>query len=128
MLIDCHSMPSSTGPRDERPRADVVLGDRYSTSCVAAVSEVVETTLRSRGYAVSRNKPYAGGFITEHYGNPAAGLHAIQIEFNRAVYMDERRRERGLRFAQVAADFAALADALAAVPLGDLGPFQAAAE
>ncbi|MEX2036550.1 MAG: N-formylglutamate amidohydrolase, partial [Xanthobacteraceae bacterium] len=62
MLIDCHSMPSSTGPKDERPRADVVLGDRYGTSCVAAVSETIETTLRQLGYAVSRNKPYAGGF------------------------------------------------------------------
>ena len=88
----------------------------------------LEATLRDLGYAVSRNKPYAGGFITEHYGNPAVGLHAIQLELNRAIYMDERRRERGARFAQVTADFAALADALAAVPLGDLGPFQAAAE
>ena len=121
-------MPSSTGPKDDRPRADVVLGDRYGTSCVAVVAEVIETTLRQQGYAVSRNKPYAGGFITEHYGNPASGLHTIQLELNRAIYMDERRRERGPRFAQVAADFVALAEALAAVPLGDLGPFQAAAE
>ena len=58
------------------------------------------------GYSVGRNKPYAGGFITEHYGNPASGLHTIQLELNRAIYMDERRRERGPRFAQVAADFA----------------------
>ena len=89
---------------------------------------MVETTLRAQGYAVSRNKPYAGGFITEHYGNPASGLHTVQLELNRAIYMDERRRERGPRFEQIAKDFATLADALAAVPLGDLGPFQAAAE
>jgi N-formylglutamate amidohydrolase len=80
------------------------------------------------GYSVGRNKPYAGGFITEHYGNPASGLHTIQIELNRAIYMDERKRERSPRFQQVTADFAALADALATVALGDLGPFQAAAE
>jgi N-formylglutamate deformylase len=80
------------------------------------------------GYSIGRNKPYAGGFITEHYGNPASGLHTVQLELNRAIYMDERRRERSPRFAQVAADFTALADALAQVPLGDLGPFQAAAE
>jgi N-formylglutamate amidohydrolase len=80
------------------------------------------------GYSVGRNKPYAGGFITEHYGNPASGLHTIQIELNRAIYMDERRRERSERFAQVSADFAVLADALAAISLSDLGPFQAAAE
>jgi N-formylglutamate amidohydrolase len=81
------------------------------------------------GYSTGRNKPYAGGFITEHYGNPASGLHAVQLELNRAIYMDERRRERGPRFDQVAADFAVLADVLATtIPFGDLGPFQAAAE
>ena len=128
MLVDCHSMPSSTGPRDERPRADVVLGDRYGTSCVAVVSEVVETTLRARGYAVSRNKPYAGGFITEHYGNPAAGLHAIQIEFNRGLYMDERRFERAEGFGRVAADLEILAERLADIPLEELRPYRAAAE
>ena len=57
------------------------------------------------GYTIYRNKPYAGGFITEHYGNPASGLHAIQLELNRAIYMDERRRERSAGFARVAADF-----------------------
>jgi N-formylglutamate amidohydrolase len=81
------------------------------------------------GYSVGRNKPYAGGFITEHYGNPASGLHAVQLELNRAVYMDERRRERGPRFQQVTADFVELAEALAeTIPFSDLGPFQAAAE
>jgi N-formylglutamate amidohydrolase len=84
--------------------------------------------MRGLGYSVGRNKPYAGGFITEHYGNPASGLHTVQLELNRAIYMDERLRERGPRFAQVAADFGALAEALATVPFGDLGPFQAAAE
>jgi N-formylglutamate deformylase len=88
----------------------------------------VQETMRGLGYSVGRNKPYAGGFITEHYGNPASGLHTIQLELNRAIYMDERRRERGPRFAQVAIDFATLAEAIAAVPLGNLGPFQAAAE
>src|SRR5947207_1575371 len=89
VLIDCHSMPSTAGAKDERPRADVVLGDRYGTSCVAAVAETIESTLRAQGYTVSRNKPYAGGFITEHYGNPDACLHAIQLELNRALYMHE---------------------------------------
>ena len=101
VLIDCHSMPSTAGSKDERPRADVVLGDRYGTSCVAAVAETIESTLRAHGYSVSRNKPYAGGFITEHYGNPAAGLHAIQLELNRALYMDERRFERSPSFARL---------------------------
>jgi N-formylglutamate amidohydrolase len=128
MLVDCHSMPSSTGGKDERPRADVVLGDRYGTSCVAAVSETVETTLRDLGYGVSRNKPYAGGFITEHYGNPAAGLHAIQLEINRALYMDERRFEYSPNFARLASDLDTLADRLAALPIEELRPYRAAAE
>src|ERR1700704_5572618 len=128
VLIDCHSMPSSAGSKDERPRADVVLGDRYGTSCVAAVAETIESMLRAKGYSVSRNKPYAGGFITEHYGNPAAGLHAIQLEFNRALYMDERRFERSPSFGRVAADLEALADCLAAIPLQELRPYRAAAE
>jgi N-formylglutamate amidohydrolase len=95
---------------------------------VATVAEAVEATLRGRGYSVSRNKPYAGGFITEHYGNPAAGLHAIQLELNRALYMDERRFERSPSFARLADDLEALADCLAAIPLEELRPYRAAAE
>jgi len=128
VLIDCHSMPSTAGSKDERPRADVVLGDRYGTSCVAAVAETIESTLRGQGYSVSRNKPYAGGFITEHYGNPAAGLHAIQLELNRALYMDERRFERTPSFDRLAADLETLAERLAALPIHELRPYRAAAE
>ncbi len=128
VVVDCHSMPSIGVSRDEPRRPDVVIGDRYGTSCAPLLPEMIEETMRTQGYSIGRNKPYAGGFITEHYGNPASGLHVIQVELNRSVYMDERRRERGPRFEQVATDFAILADALAAIPLGELGPFQAAAE
>src|SRR5256885_4192701 len=128
VLVDCHSMPSIGVSRDEPRRPDVVIGDRYGTSCAALLPDMVEETMRRLGYSVGRNKPYAGGFITQHFRHPAFGLPTIQLELNRAIYMDERRRERGPRFAQVVADFASLADALAAVPFGDLGPFQAAAE
>ncbi len=128
VLVDCHSMPSVGVSRDEPRRPDVVIGDRYGTSCAPMLADMVEETMSRLGYSVGRNKPYAGGFITEHYGNPASGLHTIQLELNRAIYMDERRRARGARFAQVASDFAVLAEALATVPLDDLGPFQAAAE
>ena len=128
VVVDCHSMPSVGVSRDEPRRPDVVIGDRYGTSCAPLLADMVEETMSRLGYSVGRNKPYAGGFITEHYGNPASGLHTVQLELNRAIYMDERRRERGARFAQVAADFTVLAEALAAVPLDDLGPFQAAAE
>jgi N-formylglutamate amidohydrolase len=128
LLIDCHSMPSATGARDDRPRADIVIGDRYGTSCVPVVAEITESLLRSLGYSVSRNKPYAGGFITEHYGNPSAGLHAIQIEFNRALYMDERRYERIPAFRKLASDVETLADRLTALPIEELRPYRAAAE
>ena len=128
VVVDCHSMPSIGVSRDEPRRPDLVIGDRYGTSCSPLLPDRVEETMNRLGYSVGRNKPYAGGFITEHYGNPASGLHVIQLELNRAVYMDERRREKGARFAQVVADFARLADALATVPLDNLGPFQAAAE
>jgi N-formylglutamate deformylase len=128
VLVDCHSMPSNAGSRDERPRADVVIGDRYGTSCFPIVSETIESTLRSLGYSVSRNKPYAGGFITEHYGNPTAGLHSVQFELNRALYMDERRHAPAKSFSQVAADLEIIADRLAAIRWEDLRPYRAAAE
>ena len=128
MLVDCHSMPSVGVTRDEPKRPDVVIGDRYGTSCARVITDAIEDTFASLGYSVGRNKPYAGGFITEHYGNPATGVHAVQIELNRAIYMDERRRERGPHFAKVAHDVMMLADVLAAIPLDTPGPFQAAAE
>jgi len=127
ILIDCHSMPSATG-RDDRPRADIVLGDRYGTSCAGSVMEIVESTLRSQGYTVSRNKPYAGGFITEHYGNPSLGLHTVQLELNRALYMDERSFTPTASFDRVAGDLEWLSDRLADIPLDELRPYRAAAE
>jgi len=128
VLVDCHSMPSAAGARDERPRADFVIGDRYGTSCVAAVADTIEATLLGLGYSVSRNKPYAGGFITEHYGDPPAGLHAVQLELNRALYMDERRYERSPNFARVAQDMETLARRLGELPFEELRPYRAAAE
>jgi N-formylglutamate amidohydrolase len=128
VLVDCHSMPSATSAKDERPRADLVLGDRYGTSCVPVIAETIEATMREFGYVVSRNKPYAGGFITEHYGNPTAGLHAVQLEINRSLYMDERRYQRSASFARLASEFEILADRLAEIPLEELRPYRAAAE
>ena len=128
ILIDCHSMPSSGLSRDEPSRPDLVIGDRYGTSCASLLPDVVEHTMRAMGYSVGRNKPYAGGFITEHYGNPAGGVHAVQLELNRATYMNEQNRERLAAFDGVVADFERLADAFAALPLDSLRPFQAAAE
>jgi N-formylglutamate amidohydrolase len=104
ILIDCHSMPSSSVSRDDGTKADIVLGDRYGTSCATLLIDLVEAALRGRGYTVIRNKPYAGGFITEHYGEPALGRHALQIEINRALYMDERAMQKKTGFGALSAD------------------------
>jgi N-formylglutamate amidohydrolase len=113
VLIDCHSMPSSIRGMHGRMRPDIVLGDRYGTSCVTELTDFTAQVLTRFGYSVSRNKPYAGGFITEHYGQPARGLHALQIEINRHLYMDERSLLRTERFEQTSADLARLVSALA---------------
>ncbi len=97
VLIDCHSMPSVGGPLDQdigAARPDIVLGDRFGTSCARRLTDMIERALAMQGFAVVRNNPYAGGYSTEHYGRPALGLHALQIEINRALYMDEDRIER----------------------------------
>lgn len=90
LLVDCHSMP--TAARGQRsPRPDFVLGDRFGTSCSALFMDGAETSLKRLGFTVVRNRPYAGGYITQAYGRPQEGLHALQIEINRGLYLDERR-------------------------------------
>ncbi len=98
LLIDCHSMPSVGGPGDDdlgAERPDIVLGDRYGTSCASEITQEAERILKRLGYNTTRNNPYAGGFNTEHYGRPNRGLHALQIEINRGLYMNEARLQRG---------------------------------
>ncbi|MGF1640810.1 MAG: N-formylglutamate amidohydrolase [Rhodospirillales bacterium] len=93
LLIDCHSMPSVGGPMDSdsgAKRVDIVLGDCQGSSCAGAVTDAAERVLRGLGFSVRRNVPYAGGYTTRHYGRPWNGVHALQIEINRALYMDER--------------------------------------
>jgi N-formylglutamate amidohydrolase len=127
VLIDCHSMPSSSLGRDAEIKADVVLGDRFGTACAPALIDAFEAAFRARGFRVVRNKPYAGGFITEHYGEPNLGRHALQIEVNRALYMNESSLATH-------AGFPGLVDALRAIivaaasDLGDLAPRRMAAE
>jgi len=92
VLIDCHSMPSVGGPYDPdagRRRPDVILGDCFGASCNELVVAEAEIAFRELGYEVTRNRPFAGGFSTRHYGRPAQGMHSLQIELNRALYMDE---------------------------------------
>ena len=121
VLVDCHSMPSMPSGAlgaDKRVVTDFVVGDRYGTSSAVEFVEVLERAMRARGFIVQRNKPYAGGYITEHYGTPLAGIHAIQIEVNRAIYMNEGRLERNARFALMASDITAIIGDLAAAAAG----------
>jgi N-formylglutamate amidohydrolase len=112
LLIDCHSMPSAMRAGHGRLRPDFVLGDRFGTSCSGDLTDAAALCLRELGYTVSRNKPYAGGFITEHYGRPSRHLHALQIEINRALYMDEPNLELHDGFERLRSDIACLIDAL----------------
>jgi N-formylglutamate amidohydrolase len=90
ILIDCHSMPSTSMARPSAgSRPDIVLGDRFGASCDARVTRGVREAIADLGLHVQLNRPYAGGYITEHYGRPYEGVHALQIEINRALYLDE---------------------------------------
>ena len=124
-LVDCHSMPSSMA---EGGATDFVVGDRYGASAAPWIVETVEIALRRAGYSVRRNKPYAGGFITEHYGAPAASRHVVQIEVNRALYMDERAMVKSPRWSQLSADLFAMASLLASRVAHEIGRPQIAAE
>ncbi len=117
VLVDCHSMPSmrdSQHPRRARP--DFVLGDRFGTSCAPQITFAAARFLEDLGYAVDINKPYAGGFITEHYGRPDSGFHAIQIEINRSLYMDEALLMKKASFDQVSRDMERFISRLVSVP------------
>ena len=90
ILIDCHSMPSTSMARPASgSRPDIVLGDRFGASCDSRTIRMVRDSLSALGLNVQLNRPYAGGYITEHYGRPYEGVHAVQIEINRALYLDE---------------------------------------
>jgi N-formylglutamate amidohydrolase len=95
LLLDCHSMPgfAANGSSTTDGSVDFALGDRFGRSCAPALVERVETHLRGQGFRVARNRPYAGGHITACYGRPETGVHALQIELRRGLFMEERTRE-----------------------------------
>ncbi|WP_431284473.1 N-formylglutamate amidohydrolase [Humitalea sp. 24SJ18S-53] len=87
LLIDCHSMPAHPAHGQDPP--DMVLGDAHGTACAPRATRLVEEGLQGLGYRVRRNDPYAGGYVTRHYGRPRDNVHAVQIEIARSLYMDE---------------------------------------
>jgi N-formylglutamate amidohydrolase len=114
LLIDCHSMPAAGQIRranDIRP--DVILGDLHGSSCSSRVTRAAETLLTQQGLAVRRNDPYAGGYITRHYGRPIDDVHVLQIEVARSLYMDEAQFERLPSFAAMRERMTALVAGLA---------------
>jgi len=121
VLIDCHSMPSAGGTAERETgwdRVDFVLGDCRGTSCAPWLTEQVEITLRRLGYTVARNNPYSGGYVTQHYGRPAEAIHALQIEVNRGLYLDEASLRRGPGFPRLVSDMTELIRSLASLPFG----------
>jgi N-formylglutamate amidohydrolase len=86
LLIDCHSMPGFAPMGSRRP--DIILGDKFGVSCNPETIARAELAFRKQGYSVTRNYPYAGGYVTQHYGKPHAGIQALQIEINRDLYLN----------------------------------------
>jgi N-formylglutamate amidohydrolase len=128
MLVDCHSMPAGIRVSESGVRPDFIVGDRFGASASAAVVETAISLLSAMGYTVAHNKPYAGGFITEHYGRPARGLHALQIEVNRGLYMNERTFEKSAGFEALAQDLTRFSADLMSLPDDFFGGLPLAAE
>jgi len=109
--VNCHSMKSTA---KGRLRADFVLGDRDGTTCDPAFTDLVAATLRGLGYSVALNHPFKGAEIVARYGNPTADRHSLQIEINRALYMDEERIEKSGSFSRLRQDIDRLIAAIVA--------------
>lgn len=118
LLFDCHSMPSDAlrgAPRVRGRRPEVVLGDRFGAAAAEWAMSGAQAAFEAAGFTVARNTPFAGGYITQRYGQPARGRHAVQIEIDRALYLDERRIARGPGFGALRAALAPVVAALAAL-------------
>jgi N-formylglutamate deformylase len=128
IVLDCHSMP--TPLTRAAPRVDAVLGDGFGASCAATWSGFVAGELSAQGLSVRRNEPYAGGYITRHYGRPAADVQALQLELSRSLYMNERNFTRTARFTALQGQMTALLKALVRAERlwGAAGPGALAAE
>jgi N-formylglutamate amidohydrolase len=118
ILFDCHSMPHdalNAAPLVRGRRPDVVLGDRFGIACDRFVIDAAAEAFTAEGFVVARNAPFAGGYITQTYGRPQSGIHALQIEIDRGLYMDEMRVERATAFRETAARLSRVVAGLAAL-------------
>ena len=98
VLVDCHSMPSTSSSYPAAIRPEFVIGDRFGTSCDVRMTRTLRSIFVKLGHQVQLNRPYAGGFITEHYGQPRDNVHALQIEINRGLYLDETTLDKSCQF------------------------------
>ena len=138
-LIDCHSMPSLKlqpnskiskklfgAPPPANYDCDIVLGDRYSSSCSIHLTNIVERLFRDLGYSVARNDPYAGGYCTSYYGRPSLGIHALQIEINRKLYLNEQKvTKRVAATKKLRNDIASIIAELTGLDLSNVRPMAA---
>lgn len=128
LLLDCHSMPHEaieSFAQAGRPRPDVVLGDRFGASAASEVTERIEAAFQAEGLKVARNAPFAGAFITQAYGRPSRGQHVVQIELDRALYMDEATVRPGTEFHAVQQMISRVLARLAGQPRRDALPLAA---
>jgi N-formylglutamate deformylase len=116
VLVDCHSMPSALSV------PDIVLGDRYGASAASAVTARAEAAFTREGFSVARNAPYAGGHTTAQYGKPQNGSHALQIEINRALYLDEERIAKKPAFEAIRSRLTRAMEYLTALPASQIAP------
>ncbi len=128
VLLDCHSMPTPGAPHGTAA-PEFVVGDLHGRSAAPALVAAIERSLTLDGWRVARNAPYAGGYTTARHGRPVAGIHTIQIEIDRALYMDPARLAPHAGFNRIAATLRRLVEMLLrdAHTLG-LAPFAEAAE
>ncbi|MBX3562748.1 MAG: N-formylglutamate amidohydrolase [Sphingomonas sp.] len=120
ILLDCHSMPPGAGGG-----AAIVFGDCHGITIAPDLLDAALATTRARGFAAAVNAPYAGGYIVTHHGRPERAIHALQIEIDRAAYLDAAAREPGPGFADICTLVAAVAEALGTRLLGAAEPLAA---
>jgi len=115
IVVDCHTMPSGASV------PDVVLGDRFGVAAAPMLTELAQTSFERAGFSLARNAPYAGGYTTHLYGRRDSHVHALQIEINRTLYLEEERIELGVNFASVQSRLNEALSALTRIDLDELG-------
>lgn len=116
VLVDCHSMPSSLQALQRGANVDIVLGDRFGSTMPKSFMLKLGGMFEARGYRVAYNRPYAGGYITEHYGSPMKNMFAVQLEICRSLYLDEANYVANKNFERLKTDIEACFADMMALP------------